>query len=362
MQESDASITDYGKESIIFIGRMKYMPNLETKIWGIHAGALGEVDSTFLDKGTPCVAIGWEEVGDLSKISADRDSFKDKVIKAYPDIKKGAIPVAAGMMYRFLHEMQIGDIVVYPSKQDRQVHIGKIKGNYEYKPGVEKSYPNMRAVEWIKHTPRTSLSQGALYEIGSALSLFQVKNYADEFLSLLEGKKLAEIVEDDITVANVAEEIEQSTRDYITKKLTQELKGHPFEHFVAHILNILGYRTRVTPEGADGGIDIIAFKDELGLEPPIIKVQVKSNDADITPDKVQALYGNVSTGEYGLFIALNSFSKKAQEFAKSKSNLRLINGDELINIVLEHYEQLDSKYKAIIPLKNVYIPVQVDSE
>jgi len=29
---------------------------------------------------------------------------------------------------------------------------------------------------------------------------------------------------------------------------------------------------------------------------------------------------------------------------------------------LEHYEKLDSKYKAIIPLKNVYIPVQVDAE
>jgi len=98
------------------------------------------------------------------------------------------------------------------------------------------------------------------------------------------------------------------------------------------------------------------------LEPPIIKVQVKSNDVDITPDKVQALYGNVAASEYGLFVALNGFSKKAREFAKSKPNLRLIDGDELINIILEYFEKLDSKYKAIIPLKNVYIPVQVDSE
>ncbi|MBP7507781.1 MAG: restriction endonuclease [Prolixibacteraceae bacterium] len=45
---------------------------------------------------------------------------------------------------------------------------------------------------------------------------------------------------------------------------------------------ILGYRTRVTPEGPDGGVGIIAYKDELGLEPPIIKVQVKSNDSDIS--------------------------------------------------------------------------------
>jgi len=29
--------------------------------------------------------------------------------------------------------------------------------------------------------PRTRFSQGALYEIGSAMSLFQVKNYVDKF-------------------------------------------------------------------------------------------------------------------------------------------------------------------------------------
>ncbi len=338
------------------------MSNIETRIWGIHAGSLGEVDSVFLSKSTPCVAIGWDIMGDLSKIPADRDSFKERLLKAYPSMKKGAIPVAAGMLYRLIHEIQIGDIVVYPSKLDKHVHIGKVKSNYEYIPSQSSGYPNVRQVEWVRHVPRTSLSQGALYEIGSALSLFQVKNYADEFLTILAGKKLIEIIEEDTTVASVAEEIEQGTRDYIAKKLTQELKGHPFEHFNAHILNILGYRTRVSPEGADGGIDIIAYKDELGLEPPIIKVQVKSNDADITPDKVQALYGNVATGEYGLFIALNGFSKKAREFAKSKPNLRLIDGDELIDIILEHYEQLDSKYKAKLPLKNVYIPIQVESE
>lgn len=38
------------------------------------------------------------------------------------------------------------------------------------------------------------------------------------------------------------------------------------------------YRTRVSPEGPDGGVDIIAHKDELGFEPPIIKVQVKSTE------------------------------------------------------------------------------------
>ncbi|MCX7747333.1 MAG: restriction endonuclease [Clostridia bacterium] len=334
----------------------------EVKVWGIHAGALGEVDSKFLSKAKPCIAIGWANVGDLSKISSDREDFKERLAKAYPDTKKGAVPTSAGMLFRFVHEIQTGDIVVYPSKRDKMVHIGKVAGNYEFNISYDSNYPNIRPVEWLKHVPRTKFSQGALYEIGSALSLFQVKNYSDEFIAVLSGDGPNKVEVEDNTVAKVAEEIEQSTRDFIAKKLTQELKGHPFEHFVAHILNILGYKTRVSPEGADGGIDIIAHKDELGIEPPIIKVQVKSNDASITPDKVQALYGNVSSGEYGLFVALNDFSKKAVEFAKSKSNLRIIDGEELVDIVLQYYEKIDSKYKAIIPLKNVYIPVQVENE
>lgn len=117
------------------------------------------------------------------------------------------------------------------------------------------------------------------------MSLFHIKNYAGEFYSAAYEIAITR-PEEDITVAKVAEEIVQSTRDFISKRLIQELKGHPFEHFIAHVLNVLGYRTRISPEGADGGIDIIAHKDELGLESPIIKVQVKSNDSDITPDKV----------------------------------------------------------------------------
>ena len=170
----------------------------ETRTWGIHAGALGEIDKTFLSKNTPCIAIGWDKLGDLSKIPPDRESFKEKLVKTYPNSKKGAIPVEAGMLYRFVHEIQNGDIIVYPSKQDKLVHIGKVKENYEYKPNLEKNYPNFRAVEWLRHIPRTKFSQGALYEIGSALSLFQVKNYAHEFLAVLSGNKPPETPEEDV--------------------------------------------------------------------------------------------------------------------------------------------------------------------
>lgn len=331
--------------------------------WGIHAGKTGDADRIFLNQNHPCIAIGWELMGDLSKIKDDRETFKKKLVEAYPDTKPGAINTVAGMPYRFCYEMQIGDYVVYPSK-DKKIYIGKIVGNYEYNPSISKIYCNVRKVEWLKSLPRTSVSQGALYEIGSALSLFQVKNYVDDILKFLDtdvAHTQLSVTRNDETIDDVFENIEDNTRDFIFKRLYTELKGFAFETFVAHILNIIGYNTRVTQKSSDGGVDIIAFKDELGIEPPIIKVQVKCVESSIGAPVVQALFGNVGIGEYGLFVTLGEFTKQAKDFAKGKANLRLIEGDELVDIILRNYERIDSKYKAIIPLKNVYIPTQVEN-
>lgn len=78
------------------------------------------------------------------------------------------------MLFRFVHEMQIGDYVVFPSKTDRMVNIGVVESEYQYSPDAIE-YKQQRSVKWIKHLPRMSFSQGALYEIGSFMSLFTVK-------------------------------------------------------------------------------------------------------------------------------------------------------------------------------------------
>jgi restriction system protein len=323
-------------------------------IWGIHAGKTGDAHSLFLNKNV--VAIGWTAMGDLSAIPPNRDAFKVAVAKAYPTAKPGAIPNNAGQLFRFVHEMKQGDLVVYPSKSDRQIHIGEITGNYVYEVQGE-GYPNLRSVKWLKGVPRLKFSQGALYEIGSAMSLFQIKNYADEFRAVLEGKGSTVPVKEDPTVPLVQSDIAETTRDFLIKALAQELKGHPFAAFVGHLLNTMGYRTRVSPEGTDGGIDIIAHKDELGFEPPIIKVQVKSGEnSSISDPSVKALSGNVDPKEFGLFITLGTFTNPAKQFARGKANLRLIDGDELVDLILAHYDQFDSRYKGILPLKRIYVP------
>ena len=59
-------------------------------------------------------------------------------------------------------------------------------------------------------------------------------------------------------------------------------------------------------------------------------------------------------------MCLGIFTKQAIDFAETKVDIKLIDGEEFVNMFLNHYEELDSKYKGMIPLKNVYIPQELD--
>lgn len=324
------------------------MADVEKKLWGIHTTD----DSLFLKKN--CVAIGWKEFGSLKNVEPTREAFKGKYISVYPDAKPGAVATCSGMLYRFCHEVQVGDLVIFPSKKDRMINIGEIMGDY-YDDPSEPEYTQKRPVKWLKHIPRTAFSQGALYEIGSALTFFSVKNYADEYLGALgKGFQTTSAAETDDTVGATAEDIIESTKDFILKELSKNLKGYALEEFVADLLRAMGYRTTVSPHGGDSGIDITAYKDEL---PPRILVQVKSQDSDIKETTIQSLKGAMREGDYGLFVTLSNYTKKAQKYLENTPIIRGINGTELVDLILKYYESLDDKYQKMIPLKMVYIPI-----
>ena len=116
----------------------------------------------------------------------------------------------------------------------------------------------------------------------------------------------------------------------------------------------MGYRTIVSPQGGDSGIDITAYKDEL---PPRILVQIKSQDANIKETTIQSLKGVMREGDYGLFITLSNYTKNAKAHLDNTPIIRGINGTDLVELVLKYYGKLSEKHQKIIPLKTVYIPV-----
>lgn len=322
-------------------------------LWGIHMPK--EIGNQPIDEGF--VGLGWSEVGNILEIEADREAFKEHLAKAYPDAKPGAIPVWAGMLFRFAQVMQIGDGVIYPSKVDRTINLGIIDGPCTFEPNSRHEETRQRRkVRWIAHLPRASFSQSALHEIGSILTLFQVANNADEFLAAFSGDLPEVAALDDEDEETVSEQVAENSDDYVLKRLKSVINDEEFEHFIARLLEAMGYFARVTKKSGDGGVDVIAHRDELGFEPPLIKVQCKQTFSTIGRPDIQKLDGAVASGEFGMFVTLGGYSSDAVTYEQMKPNLRLIDGSALAELVYRHYSNFSQTTQRIVPLRRIYVP------
>lgn len=322
----------------------------EKKVWGIHC----VIEEESLFKNENVIAIGWHELGDLSPIPRTREGYKAFYAKTFPKSTKQSVATQAGQVFRFVCEAKVGDYVVFPSKADRKINIGEIKGDYFYNAKA-KRFVQQRKVKWLKTLPRTSFSQGALYEAGSALTFFMLKNYTDEFLSSLDNDFKASAPDPFSEISMTAENVSQQTEDFILKELSKHLKGYPLENFVAGLLEAMGYpHPKISKHGGDRGTDIVAYKDEL---PPRIVVQVKSQDADIPERYLSQLRGTLREGDYGVFVCLSDFSGNAQKYIRENPRIKGINGHDLAALIMKYYDHLPETARAIIPLKKVYIPV-----
>ena len=313
-------------------------------VWGIHNT---NNESMLLNE--KVIALGWTKMGDLRKIKQDKDAYYKLYSKVYPESSKQSVANSASQLFRFVNEAKINDYVIYPTKFNRMINIGKIEGEYFFNE-KEQEYNQQRKVKWIKSFPRNKFSQGALYEVGSFLSFFKIKHYSDEFINALENKNIISDQDDSDIVTS--ETIEETTKDFVLKELNKNYKGYDLENVVADLLNAMGYRTKLSKHGGDSGRDIIAYKDEL---PPRIVVQVKSQDGNITESTIQSLKGAMDEGDYGLFVTLSDYTQNAKKYLEKHS---IIKSD----LILKYYDDMSDKFKDTIKLKKVYIPIIENEE
>ena len=156
-------------------------------MWGIHN------DQSSIDPvADRAIRVGWEEVGDLSSVPTTRDAFKAVITERMPDIEPKTIAGSAGTLYRFVHEIRIGDLVVCPNRHRRTLNIGRVTGPYEFLPDTP-VHNHRRQVEWlVTDASRDELSVPAQNEIGSATTLFKITTGREEFERLLAEPGSAE--------------------------------------------------------------------------------------------------------------------------------------------------------------------------
>jgi restriction system protein len=152
-----------------------------------------------------------------------------------------------------------------------------------------------------------------------------------------------------------ASRIDRHTRDFVLNALHRQISHADFEEFTAVLLRALGYQARVTAYSQDGGIDVIAHRDPLGVEPPQIKVQCKHLTGSVGAPDVQQLAGTLGQHDLGLFVTLGTYTRDAQNIERQRSGLRLLNGEDVVSMVLANYDELPQEWRSIIPLTNVLV-------
>lgn len=345
-------------------------------LWLVRTGAHGEYEQRFLSEKR--IYATWSGLTRDLSACQDQTALYNLLREVYPDFGVGKCRNYCGQLWPFVSTMQPGDWVVVPSKLKPAIHIGEITGPYHYDPNSQDPFYHSRTVKWIaEDVPRSNFDQDLLYSFGAFMTICNIaRNDAERRVRAMGANKWAapanagQPVSDSSSRDDAADEgevprdLEEIARDGLARLILAKFKGHGLARLVDAVLRAEGYTTHLSPEGPDGGVDILAAPGAMGFGEPRLCVQVKSGSAPLERTVLDQLIGtmqNVNASQ-GLLVSWGGFKtsidrQKATQFFR----VRLWNRDDLIQKLLENYERLDEDLRAEIPLKRIWT-VAMDTE
>ncbi|MBE3143882.1 MAG: restriction endonuclease [Planctomycetes bacterium] len=352
------------------------MTEEHARVFVVRAGANGEDEDYALEHGL--AIIGFKEWGALDRAS-DYESMVKIVSSERPDLKPRSAANYAGQLWTFALGMKEGDIVVLPRKLTSQVALGRVAGPYKHQQ-IGGIYRHTRPVNWIRlDVPRSTFRQDLLYSVGAFLTVCNItRNDAEHRVALvLDGKpdpgltvlveKLKKQGPTPVTDEGVGEimNLSQSAHDQIVAHIQSRFAGHELARLVDAVLQVDGWVTRISPPGADGGVDILAGRGPLGLDEPRLCVQVKSQNSPVDVTVLRTLQGSLQTfaAKQGLLVCWGGYNKAVQQEARqSHFSVRLWESRDLVEAIYRTYDQLPAEIQAELPLKRIWMLVPEGSE
>lgn len=341
-----------------------------TRLWIVRAGRNGERELDAIQQSK--LMLGFNEVNDLTKLN-DRKAILTHLDEVMPDASANRRRNFAAQLNQFANIMEIGDLVVLPRKLTSGVAIGEVTGSYTYEPdGISRQ---TRSVKWLNEAvPRDTFKQDLRHSFGAFMTVCEIKrNEALERVKAVlatgrdpgallgkEGTTPLSTPEDEEDADEIATDIEDIANQQIISLIKSEFAGHALADLVAEILDVEGYTTKVSPPGADGGVDILAAGGTLGLGEDRICVQVKSGDGAANHDVVLRLIGSVSNSQAqtGLLVSIGGVNAIAQkELDNNFFKLRLWQMPDLLKALFRTYGDLSDATRAKLPLKQIWAPV-----
>lgn len=345
------------------------------RLWIVRAGAHGERELAAIDQSQ--LFPGFLEVGDLSKLD-NRDAILGHLQEVLPNEGKNRLRNFAAQLNQFVNQIEIGDLVVLPRKVTNGVAIGIVTGGYQF--DAESGFKHSRTVDWkAESLPRDTFKQDLQHSFGAFMTVCQIKRNSalDRVQAVLDtGRDPGTLLgmqgqvpkrlpvngteEDETEAEDYQTDIEDIANQQIISLIKSEFAGHALADLVAEIMRVEGYTTKVSPPGADGGVDILAAGGTLGLGEDRICVQVKSGDGVANHDVVLRLIGSVSNtqAQTGLLVSIGGVNAVAQkELDNNFFKLRLWQMPDLLKALFRTYGELSDETRAKLPLKQIWAPV-----
>ena len=269
-------------------------------VWLIRAGGHGEFEQKFVEDQR--VYVTWDGLNkDLSQLT-HRSELQLALGSIYPDSKPNRLRNWVSQIWPFAHEIKMGDLDFLPLKMQPAFYIGEVTSDYHFEPSGPDPFFHWRSVRWVGEAiPRSNFSQDLLYSLGAFLTICRItRNDAESRFAAMRANDWRPESIGDLQVFGQpsnpkasprAIDLESLAQAGISQLISARFKGHALTRFVDGILRAQGYTTYLSPEGPDGGIDILAGSGPLGFGSPRLCVQVKSTEAAIDSTTLNELRG-----------------------------------------------------------------------
>lgn len=316
-----------------------------TNVWCVRADS-GQFTQHFLRGGY--AGIGWSEIAqDLGRI-ASREDVYPLVRAAYPDVSSPiVIGNYVGQLARFLVEIKAGDYVITPALDTEWLHYGTVGPDPSYFLATTEDgcpYRHRRRVAWAtERLKRGDFSVPLQNTIRSSLTVFAVSQ-RDEFLATIGLKDSAPRV------------VAQYDPYRVVLEQVLELDDKEFEILVGHLLTALGFEgSEVTGKTGDGGVDATGELNVAGLAKVKVFVQAKRYKlgSKVNASTVKQLRQAIPFGGQGAFITTADYQAAAAEVALAAGfpRIGLINGRQLIDLLIEHWGDIPPEFQERLGLK-----------
>lgn len=290
------------------------------------------------------IIIGWAEAQGLLDTNLSWEQFReiirDKYYTGEDTLRRAG--AAAGHMWRFIREMNKGDLVVVPYRSEFYVAEVESPATYDSNKVVDDT-AYRRPVQWLngKMPIRRDIAKSALI---SRMKTQGTCAYASDLLD--EIKECLQIASSGQTPTFQEDLQSRLIRETLDELRSGRMDSFGFERLIQTVLSGLGAEdVRIVPRGQDKGADILATFRVAGAFRQVVAVQAKhwQPDPPVGKDVVEQLMKGVEaeSANLGMVITSGAISDEAVDsaekyFDEKGIKIELVDGEQFAKLIIEH--------------------------